>query len=1099
MRLTFVILLLSLMQVSASVYSQETRLSVNLENTTLENALNQIEQQTQFVFFYNADQIQLDDRVSIKANESNIEDVLNRLFEGKNITYKIIDRRIVLYPKNGSEEPTNTTQPQSHPLKGKVTNPKGDPIPGVTIVIKGTTNGTITDFNGNYNLADAPVGTTLVFSFVGMKTREVVLNGEPTLNVIMQEQAIGLDEVVAVGYGYQKKKDLTGSIVSVRTGDMESLPVPSVSDALQGRAAGVQIISNGAPGSDATIRIRGLGTINNNNPLLVIDGVPTQDGLNQLNMNDIESVQILKDASATAIYGSRGANGVVIITTKLGKSGKGNINVDYNYGIQQATNMIKVLDASQFAALHNDMMANAGLEQNPAYANPSSLGKGTDWLGALFSPAGMHNLSVSYSGGSEKTSYYVSGNVLDQDGIVMNTNYKRYTVQFNSESKVFKNVKFGNRLTLNHDIKSKGDYNIGNTIKALPTQPIYNEDGTYAGPEGRPSWDGDIRNPIGSAKLIDNSTNGYNVRGAVYAEITLLDGLVFKTNAGLQANFWYDRTWSPKYDWKPTPQDQSYLYQASNKSITWVWDNTLTYTKTFKDVHHLTAMVGTSAQENRYDFMKGSIQNFASDLTQQLGNGTDQVTLDGNASEWSLLSYMARVNYNYADKYLVTATVRRDGSSRFGSGNKWGIFPSGSVAWRISQEKFFKNIHFIDDLKIRAGIGFTGNQEIGNYSFASKLETVKYNFNDNIVSAVVPNMMPNPNVKWESQEQINLGFDATILNQRINITADVYQKNTNDMLVPMSVPISTGYSDVDVPSINAGKMESKGAELTISSRNIDKGGFKWNTDFNISYNENKVTSLNDSIPMTTGSFNFNFAAARIAEGQPVNEFYGFVTDGIFQNQQEVDNHAVQVPGLDPYNRTSAGDIRFKDLNSDGVINDADRTYLGNPSPKFIFALNNTFSYKGFDLSVFLQGVSGNKILNVNRIWSEGMAVAYNQTTETLKRWQKEGDQTNVPRAIFNDPNKNTRPSNRWIEDGSYLRLKNVVFGYTLPDNLTRKWGMNKVRVYFSGSNLYTLTNYTGFDPEVQDSSIDGGGTVNGIDNGLYPVTKTFSFGVNMNF
>ena len=367
------------------------------------------------------------------------------------------------------------------------------------------------------------------------------------------------------------------------------------------------------------------------------------------------------------------------------------------------------------------------------------------------------------------------------------------------------------------------------------------------------------------------------------------------------------------------------------------------------------------------------------------------------------------------------------------------------------------------------------------------------------MSAVVPNMMPNPNVKWESQEQINLGFDATILNQRINITADVYQKNTNDMLVPMSVPISTGYSDVDVPSINAGKMESKGAELTISSRNIDKGGFKWNTDFNISYNENKVTSLNDSIPMTTGSFNFNFAAARIAEGQPVNEFYGFVTDGIFQNQQEVDNHAVQVPGLDPYNRTSAGDIRFKDLNSDGVINDADRTYLGNPSPKFIFSLNNTFSYKGFDLSVFLQGVSGNKILNVNRIWSEGMAVAYNQTTETLKRWQKEGDQTNVPRAIFNDPNKNPRPSDRWIEDGSYLRLKNVVFGYTLPDNLTRKWGMNKVRVYFSGSNLYTLTNYTGFDPEVQDTSIDGGGTINGIDNGLYPVTKTFSFGVNMNF
>jgi len=568
MRLTFVILLMSLMQVSASVYSQETRLSVNLENTTLENALNQIEQQTQFVFFYNADQIKLNDRVSINANESNIEDVLNRLFEGKNINYKIIDRRIVLFPKGSNGKPSGTKQQQAHPLKGKVTNPKGEPIPGVTIVIKGTTNGTITDANGNYTLADVPAGSRLVFSFVGMKPREIVPTGEPTLNVVMQEQTIGLDEVVAVGYGYQKKKDLTGSIVTVKTQDMESLPVPSVSDALQGRAAGVQVISQGAPGSDATIRIRGMGTINNNNPLLVIDGVPTTSGLNQLNMNDIATVQILKDASATAIYGSRGANGVVIITTKKGESGKGQINVDYSYSIQEATNMIKVLDASQFAALHNDMMANAGLEQNPAYANPSSLGKGTDWLGAVFSPAGMNNLSVSYSGGSDKSNYYVSGNILNQDGIVLNTNYKRYTVQFNSESQVFKNVKFGNRLTLNHDIKSKGDYNIGNTIKALPTQPIYNADGTYAGPEGRPSWDGDIRNPVGTAKLIDNSTKGYNVRGAVYAEITLLDGLVLKSNAGLEANFWYGRTWSPQYDWKPNPQDQSYLYESSNKNIT---------------------------------------------------------------------------------------------------------------------------------------------------------------------------------------------------------------------------------------------------------------------------------------------------------------------------------------------------------------------------------------------------------------------------------------------------------------------------------------------------------------------------------------------------
>ncbi|MFA9391491.1 MAG: SusC/RagA family TonB-linked outer membrane protein [Prolixibacteraceae bacterium] len=973
-------------------------------------------------------------------------------------------------------------------VKGEVTSPNGEKLPGVTVVEKGTSNGTITSIDGFYSIETVSDEAILVFSFVGMKSQQVSINGQNEINIVLKEDAIGLDEVVAIGYGTMKKSDLTGSIVSISTDDLNAIPLPSISDAMQGRAAGVQIISSGTPGSDATIRIRGVGTINDNDPLLVIDGFPTDGGLNQINMNDIASLQILKDASATAIYGSRGANGVVIITTKKG-SAKSKVNLDYYYGIQQATNMLEMLNAGEFAALNNDMMENAGKLKNPAFADPTSIGEGTNWVNEMIAPVTMQNVSLSYSGGSDKSTYYVSGNVFDQNGIVLNTSFKRYTIQFNSESKVFDWLTFGNNISLNHDVKSRGDYNIKNTLMALPTQEVYNLDGSYAGPTERPEWSGDIRNPVGSATVVESSTKGYNLRGGIFAEFKLFEGLTFKTSAGLKANIWYDRTWAPKYDWNPTPQEQSYLYQSANKSITWVWDNTLNYNKTFNEIHKVSAMLGTSAQENQFDYMSGSIQNFASDLTQQLSNGIDQVVVNGNASDWSLLSYMARANYSYASKYLLTATIRRDGSSRFGSGNKWGWFPSASLAWRISEENFLADVDQIDDLKLRAGFGVTGNQEIGNYSFASNLSTVKYNFGGNVVNAVVPNVMPNPNVQWESQQQFNIGVDATLLDQRLTITLDAYLKNTKDMLVPMSVPISTGYSDIAVPFINAGEIVNKGIEFTASSRNID-GILKWDTDFNISFNQNKVKSLNDTIPMLRGDVGFNYSIARIETGKPVDIYYGFITEGIFQNQQEVEAHALQVPGNDQYNRTSAGDIRYVDLNSDGVIDDNDRTYLGDPNPDFIFALNNTFRYKGFDLNIFLQGVYGVELFNANRIWNEGMAVAYNQTSETLNRWTGEGSNTTVPRAVFNDPNKNTRPSDRYIEDGSYLRIKNVSLGYNLPANLIARAKMSTVRIYISGTNLLTFTTYKGFDPEVGTS---------GIDNGNYPITRNISIGANISF
>ena len=850
----------------------------------------------------------------------------------------------------------------------------------------------------------------------------------------------------------------------------------------------VQVISSGVPGSDATFRIRGVGTINNNDPLLVIDGVPVSSGLNTLNMNDVESMQVLKDASATAIYGSRGANGVVIVTTKRGKGDKSHLDFNYFFGMQKATNIVKMLNAGEFASLHNDIMANAGLAQNPAYSDPASLGAGTDWLGELFNPAPMQNFSLSYSGNSAKTNYYVSGNYLNQEGIILNTGYKKITLQFNSDTRVFDRLKFGNSLTFNNDTKTSGNYSIRNTMLALPTQPILREDGTYSGPVQLPIWDGDIVNPIGLAKTVNNSTLGYNLIGSIYGELEVLKDLKIKSTFGLQANFWNSRTWAPNYHWNSSIVDDSYLFEQYNKRLTWVWDNTATYEKVIGK-HNLTLMAGMSSQESESHYLNGSIQSFASNLTQQMDNGTKQPTLGGSTSSWSLVSYMGRVNYSYNGKYLATATLRRDGSSRFGEGNKWGVFPSGSIAWRMSEEDFMKPITFINSMKVRAGYGVTGNQEIGNYLFASALQTIKYNFNNSIVNAVVPLMMPNPNVQWEEQKQANIGIDASLFKSRLEITIDAYVKNTENMLVPMAVPVSTGYSDVYVPYINAGKMENKGIEFTVDSRNL-VGDFTWNTSFNISYNRNIVKSINDTVPMTSGSIGLNYNLALIQAGHPVNEFYGFVTEGIFQTPADVDNHAVQVMGNDPYNRTSAGDIRFKDMNNDGVINDLDRVFTGNPNPTFIFALNNSFTYKGFDLSIFLQGVAGNKILNANRIFSEAMSVSQNQTIETLNRWTGEGTSDLMPRAIFNDPNKNTRPSDRYVEDGSYLRIQNLTFGYTLPVAMTEKAHMSSVRVYASAKNMYTFTKYTGFDPEVGTS---------GIDNNVYPVTATYSVGVNIGF
>ena len=896
-----------------------------------------------------------------------------------------------------------------------------------------------------------------------------------------------IEEVVVIGYGKAKAKDLTGSVSVINLNKTGNQPVADIGQAIQGRASGVTVINSGEPGSNVTFRIRGTGTIQNNNPLIVVDGMPLNGGLNQINMSDVESINILKDASSTAIYGSRGANGVVMITTKRGAKG-GILNFDTFTGIQSVSNMIKVLDASQYAQLNNEMLANGGLTPNPEFANPSSLGAGTNWLGALFNPSILSSYSLSYGDRSEKSNLYVSTSYFNQKGVVLNTNYDRYIVQINGDTKLKSFLKIGNSVKLQHDIKKNGSYDIKGTILSLPTRPIYDTNGNWAGPGSNPLLYGDIDNPIGKATIVENSTKGYNIQGNIYAEAEIIKDLKFKSLGGIETNIWYNRTWSPKYSWGVKSQENSYLFEGSNRSITLLWDNTLTYDKTIGK-HHINAVIGSSAQNNKYNYLSASVQKFASDNTQQIDNGILQPVQHGNASEWAIMSYLGRVNYNFANKYYVTATIRRDGSSRFGMDNRWGWFPSAALAWRISNENFLKNSNVINNLKLRLGYGITGNQEIGNYSFSSSYNTYLYNFNNSYVSAVLPTVLPNPNVKWEGQEQYNAGFDLDLFNNRISLIVDGYVKNTNDMLVPMSVPVTSGYSDVYVPSINAGKIQNKGFEVTLSTKNIIKNDFKWSSDAVFSYNKNNVESINSDTPIITASGGFNSAIGLIKAGYPVNVFYGYITDGIFQNQAEVDSHAVQMPGSNSATSTAPGDIRFKDLNNDGVINDKDRTVIGNPNPKFTFSLNNTFNYKNFDLTIFLQGSYGNDIFNANRMYTEAMSIIQNQSTAVLGRWTGEGTSNNIPRAIYGDPNQNSRVSDRYIEDGSYLKIKNINLSYTLPKDVFGQ-NFNSVKIFVSAQNLVTWTKYSGFDPEVP---------VNGIDNGTYPITRTVSLGLNIGF
>ena len=1000
----------------------------------------------------------------------------------------------------GSETGISNVTQQQQTVKGIIKGPDGLPVIAANISQKGTNNATITDLNGNFTLNVTGRQPVLVISYIGYVTTEVNVSGRAFVEVVLQEDVAALDEVVVVGYGTMRKKDVTGAVSSVRSGEITKNATSNVMQAIAGKMSGVQVVQNsGTPGGDVSILIRGVGTINDASPLYVIDGVPVSGGMWYLNPNDVESIDVLKDASATAIYGSRGANGVVMVTTKQAQEGHTEINFDYSYGIQHSAKTYKMLEASQYAALHNEMRTNAGPEYslNPAFADPESLGAGTDWMDAIFRTAPMQKVNLSMLGGNQKISHATSLGYYTQDGIMKNSSYNRLSLQSNISSKLASNITVRANVNLSAENRRTQPVStvIQNAMRILPSIPIYDDNGEYAGPTGNAEWNGNALNPVAIINEQNYRMKGFRMLSNISLEWEIIKGLKFKTTGGAELGYDYNNSYIPKYKWGMNESKNTMQTVTSAYEQLYLWDNTLNYDKAFGK-HRINAMIGTSYQEYKKESVSAAGSGRASELTTELDNATKATDVGGNSYRWALMSYMARLHYSYDDRYLLTATFRADGSSKFGKDNRFGYFPSFAAAWNIGNEAFMQSVKPVSLLKLRAGYGQTGNQNIGAYAFADKLSVNGvYNFGSqrgfesNLVNLIYPYLLSNPSVKWESVEQYNVGLDIGFLQNRIVANLDFYVKNTRDMLTKKPVPQTSGTSleQADWPPVNIGKVLNRGFEFTVNTKNF-VGEFKWETSLNMSFNHNEVVSI--------GGPEILNGVSLIREGQPINSFYGYELGGIYQTLDEVftgpvmENRAPDKASHNPYKNTSPGDMWFVDVDGNGEINDLDRTVIGNPSPDCIFGFNNTFSYKNFDLSIFFQGALGNQVWNGVRASHESMNSTYNQLATTLERWTGEGSSYSMPRAIYADPNNNSRASTRWLEDGAYAKLKNLTFGYTLPEKWIRKAKMKALRLYVSLDNLCTITNYSGLDPEAG---------LSGLDYGVYPSARTYMFGVSVKF
>ncbi|MDX1768400.1 MAG: TonB-dependent receptor [Arenibacter troitsensis] len=1131
MKLTTFLLIVSLFEIQANTYAQGTKLTLEFDNVPVEQVFSEIEAISEFRFLYESAQIDLDRRVTIHIKKRKISEVLALLFANTDTTYKTVDRQVILTkkistsisPMLGGVDPIKEVGSVQFQVSGVITDADNVPLPGANIVEKGTSNGVTADFDGNFSIEVANENTTLVVSYIGYATKEILINGQSNISVILEEDAAGLDEVVVVGYGTVRKKDLTGSVSSVKGVDLEKTPSNTFVQALQGKASGVDIrAASNAPGGGIRIRVRGTNSINaSSQPLYVVDGFPidnenttpeaggnraaASDPLTSISPGEIASIEVLKDASATAIYGARGANGVVIVTTKRGSVGKAKIDFEYSTGISTVRKKLDLANAEELAILTNEWAINNNQPLIYDGVNkplPEELGEGTDWQDQIFRTAITNNYNLTVSGGREGTRYLVSGNYMDQDGIIIESNFKRAGLKFNLAQDLGERLKFGMNTnitrTINDAVDSDGggyqnDTPLWNALATTPVIPVTDSEGNYI--HNHDETVKVLENPVSIAKTRTDITYNTRILSNAFMQYELFNGFSFK------ANFGADLINSKRNAYTPTTAETQALPNNGIASIGNVQrtnllaEYTFNYNKSFGDLHRLDAVIGYTFQNNKLESVFSRTDDFFTDLVEfnNLELGSDPRPSKSGATETALLSYLGRVNYVFNNKYIATASIRRDGSSKFGNGRKWGVFPSGALAWRLIEEDFIKDLNVFSKLKLRGSYGLTGNESIGAYnSLALYAATAQPIIGGVPVVGLAPNRINNPDLKWERTKQTDLGLEMGLLDGSLNLEAGYYVKTTEDLLLSVAIPTQSGYS---TSVQNIGKVENRGFEFDLGYTH-NFGKLSWSSNFNISFNRNKLLELPEGTEelingIGRGETAYGYSIAR--EGEPLGQFFGYRFLGIWESEEEIISAGNTVGGV---NRV--GLPKYKDLNGDGFkTNLDDREVVGDPNPDFIYGFTNTFSYKNINLSIFINGSQGNDLANMNTIGLYAQPQKHNVLQKAFdERWTGPGSSTTIEAPLTNAGEwKNF--SDRNVEDGSYLRFKTINLSYDLPiDELGLDW-CRSAQLFVAADNLITITNYSGFDPEVDLYATNN--VSFGVDNGAYPSSRTIRLGVKLGF
>ena len=1090
---TFLLMVCVFCSYAGNAHSQNAKVSIRMNNVKLDKILNEIENQTDYLFIYN-NQVDINKITSVKVKNEAVAQVLDRILSGTGINYELEGTHIILTTEAIKDL---HAQQQAKTVTGTVTDVSGEPIIGANIRIKGTTTGTITDIDGNFSIKAEPQSVIEV-SYIGYLTQETVINNQKSIRFLLKEDTKTLDEVVVIGYGVQKKADLTGSVANINTEKLNTQSNANIGQALQGKIAGGDIGSQGgAPGSGTRIMVRGIGTLNNASPLYIVDGM-YMNSIDHINPNDIASIDVLKDASSAAIYGSRAANGVIIVTTKEGSNteGKPIIDLSVNLGISTASKFLDMLDAKGWAevtTIARQAIGKPALDMATDLANKPD----NDWQDIMFRPALMQNYNLSVKGGGKYSTYYTGLGYFNQDGIVKGTNYQRYNIQSKNDYKrgIFSAgtnliISFSHDKPLHQELRGGM---IGTILQSVPTLEKYDDtrEGGYGGTYG------DVVNiPHPLAIIDDNIMDRYNenvkIFANLYAQIELFKGLKYKLNLTPDFSFERYKNYLNKYDFGLATNSITQLTERQRRRRNILVENLLTFDRTFGE-HKISALAGYTYQDSRFRHIQAYGEGLPQGL-EEIDAATTNRSNEGNSWRSVLTSILGRVFYSYQNKYLFTATIRRDGSSKFGKNNRYGYFPSFSLGWNVAEEKFMENVHWLDQLKLRGGYGVLGNQEIDNYQYSSTITTgINYpDGNGGLLQGAFPKNFANPDIKWEETAMTNVGIDFMAFNNRLSLTADYYVKNTKDILLTVPIPISSG--GANDPIRNAGKIRNNGFEFNLGWMDQPNPDISYGINLIGSFNKNKVIAMgSESGSIKGGSTNQNITTSETKAGYPIGGYWLISTAGYFNSQEEVDAYAKDGKKIQP--AAEPGDIKFVDANNDGVINDDDRVFQGSPFPDFTFALNGNMRYKNFDLSIGLQGVLGNKIYNATRQTLEDVTKGSNFLASCLDYWTPENKNASHPRLTWDDPNRNTRAeSDRYLENGSYLRLRSVQLGYTFPQTWF-KGAIQHARVYINAENLFTITSYSGYSPDVNADNAN----YRGFDNFIYPTNRTFMLGLNVTF